>query len=200
MTVTNTKPASPRLKKFFYFLLTGMLCALALYVLCRIALCNERQYDKTHSYCEECSRELEITNLISVNGGNGLVCAQCIDEYTKCVICDEYRHNDTLVDSSHCENCVDYSIVGYTSRETPIVEIDAESIPWTVPADSDCFSEIAFDDSEEILYVRFRDSNAAYRYLGFSLDDWKKFVTQESPGSWYNSHIKGLYECQKIEE
>jgi len=157
---------------------------------------SERQY----SYCEECSRELEESNLISVNGGNGLVCAQCIDEYTKCMICEEYRHNDTMVDASHCENCVDYSIVGYTSQGTPIVDIDSGSIPWTEPTDSDCFSEIAYNEDSEILYVRFRESGSAYRYLDFPESEWDTFISQESLGSWYNKAIKGHYECQKIEE
>ena len=156
--------------------------------------------ERQHNYCEECSRELEITNLISVNDGNGWVCAQCIDEYTKCVTCDEYRHNDTMVDSSHCENCVDYSIMGYTSRGTPIVDIDTDSIPWTVPADSDCFSEIGYDEDTDTLYVRFKDSGAAYRYLDFPEDEWNTFKHNTDPGVWYNDYIKGQYECQKIEE
>jgi len=200
MSTTNDATTPSRLKRALRFVLLGTLCILALYALCRIALCNERQYMATHSYCEECFRELETSNLISVNDGNGWVCAQCIDLYTKCVSCGEYRHNDSMADPSHCENCVDYSIVGYTSQGVPVVKIDADSIPWTETKDSDCFSEIAFDDRGEILYVRFRDSGAAYRYLEFSLSDWKELVTQDSLGSWYNSHIKGHYECQKITE
>lgn len=85
-----------------------ILCTLfALFVINRVCLCCEQEYDATHGYCEECYRELEIVNLISANNGNAWVCAQCIDEYTKCILCNTYYHNDMITDNLYCENCLD---------------------------------------------------------------------------------------------
>lgn len=201
MTTNNETEKRSPIGKVLHAILTVLCVLFALFAINRIALCNERQYNATYGYCDECYRELEIINLIPASNGNALVCAQCIDEYTKCVICDIYYDNDAIVDRLYCENCVDSnSIVGATTQGTPIVSIDLDSIPWESPHESDCFSEIAYDEDSNTLYVRFRESGSAYRYLDFSESAWDEFASQESLGSWYNKAIKGKYECQKIEE
>lgn len=180
-------------------LLSAMLIILVLWGLGRIALYFERQYDETHSYCEECMRELNVSDLVSVNNGNGYVCAQCIYEYSFCDGCDKYWHNDCMANNTYCENCAE-DFVGFTSHNTPIVNIDTENISWQPTPESDCFSEIAFDQNAETLYVRFRSSGSAYMYLDFSKNDWSTFISQDSLGTWYNESIKGQYTCRKIEE
>lgn len=182
-----------------YRLLSVILVVAALWVLGRIVLHFERQYDETHSYCEECMRELNTSDLAPVNNGNGYVCAQCIHEYFRCSGCDGYWHNDYIVNNSYCENCAE-DFVGFTSYDTPIVNIDTENISWQPTPESDCFSEVAFDENTETLYVRFRSSGSAYMYLKFSRNDWETFISQDSLGTWYNESIKGQYACRKIEE
>ena len=63
---------------------------------------------------------------------------------------------------------------------------------------SSCFDEIGYDPDWEILVVRFRDSGSVYTYLDFPLDEWNKFISADSLGSWYNKHIKGKYEDDRI--
>lgn len=92
----------------------------------------------------------------------------------------------------------DSNIVGTTSQGTPIVECDITDLSWEKTPDSSCFSEIAYDINKHILYVRFRDSGAAYRYLDFPKREWNDFREQESLGEWYNKNIKGTYQCEKL--
>ena len=70
--------------------------------------------------------------------------------------------------------------------------VDMKSTP-----DSSCFSEIGYDDWTATLYVRFRDSGSFYSYEEFY--DWDSFRHADSLGSYYNSYIKGQYECHRLE-
>ena len=97
------------------------------------------------------------------------------------------------------------------SAVTPVVTVTPEITPSPTPAvfdvdnvdmqptpGSSCFSEIGYDPDWEILVVRFRDSGSVYIYLDFPIDEWNEFISASSLGSWYNKHIKGVYECEKI--
>lgn len=155
--------------------------------------------EEDYSLCDECDRKVLSDDLIPVEYGKENVCAQCIEIYSRCIVCKSFRHADDMMDETHCYDCVDYIVVDYTSKGTPVVEV-FNSIRWTKTEGSEAFSEISYDKDKEILYVRFRDSGAAYRYLDFPFSSWKDFVTQSSLGNWYNANIKGHYECQKIYE
>ena len=96
--------------------------------------------------------------------------------------------------------CKDSKVIGETTQGTPIVEVVRSEVVWQDTPTSDCFSEIGYDADAEILYVRFRDSGAAYRYLDYPSSEWEKFSVQNEPGKWYNKNIKGQYESQKIGE
>lgn len=53
-----------------------------------------------------------------------------------------------------------------------------------------CFSEIGYNSWEEVVFVRFRDSGASYIYFDVSQDEWDKFTSASSLGSYYNKNIK----------
>ncbi|MCQ2566719.1 MAG: KTSC domain-containing protein [Clostridia bacterium] len=90
-----------------------------------------------------------------------------------------------------------------TSRGTPIVDTGASEFdPYAVEMfdtpESSCFSEVGYDSYYEILVVTFRDSGATYLYLDFPEDEWDCFIDADSLGGYYNSYIKGNYECDKV--
>ena len=112
----------------------------------------------------------------------------------------DYSYYDDY-DDEDVEEEDDYSIIGYTSRGTPIVddiELDL-NIDWKNTYDSDCFRKIGYDDTNEILYVRFRDSGAMYRYLDVPYRVWRELKWADSKGGYYNEDIKGRYYCEKID-
>lgn len=63
---------------------------------------------------------------------------------------------------------------------------------------SSCFSYIGYDEANETLYVVFRESGMEYVYHNFTDGDWYSFYNADSLGKYYNAHIKGNYECEKI--
>lgn len=65
--------------------------------------------------------------------------------------------------------------------------------------DSTCFSEIGYDADQELLLVRFRDSGSLYSYEPISQEEYDSFIGANSLGKYYNSYIKGNYECHRLE-
>jgi hypothetical protein len=84
-----------------------------------------------------------------------------------------------------------------TATPTPRV-FDTDNVPMQSTPDSTCFSEVGYDSDWEVLVVRFRDSGSVYTYSDFPEDEWNEFIAADSLGSWYNTYIKGQYECEKI--
>ena len=89
-----------------------------------------------------------------------------------------------------------------TSAGTPIVDREAsdfsisDAMMRNTP-NSTCFSKIGYNEDKEILVVTFRSSGYTYLYFGVSKSEWTAFRTSDSLGKYYNSHIKGHYECFK---
>lgn len=79
-----------------------------------------------------------------------------------------------------------------------IEENDRKYIVHSTP-DSSVFTQIAYERTEHILVVSFRDSDDAYYYYDVPYDVWKDFKASDSLGSYYNKNIKEKYEYEKIE-
>ncbi len=63
---------------------------------------------------------------------------------------------------------------------------------------STCFCEVGYDSDWEVLVVQFRDSGSVYTYSDFPEREWNEFIAADSLGSWYNTYIKGQYDCERI--
>lgn len=86
-----------------------------------------------------------------------------------------------------------------TSRGTPIIYDDdvPEDISWQNTPQSDCFSRVGYCPGTETLGVTFRESGSTYYYYSVPSSIWKDLSSADSPGSYYNKHIKGKYTCEK---
>ena len=84
-----------------------------------------------------------------------------------------------------------------TPTATPRV-FDADAVAMQSTPDSTCFSEVGYDAEWEVLVVRFRDSGSVYTYSCFPVSEWDEFIAADSLGSWYNTYIKGQYDCERI--
>ena len=73
-----------------------------------------------------------------------------------------------------------------------------DELDLTKTPESTCFSAIGYENKTNTLIVTFRDSGSKYIYLNFPEDEWEIFCVQQSLGGWYNKHIKGQYECERI--
>ncbi len=82
---------------------------------------------------------------------------------------------------------------------TPTPRIfDVGAVNMQPTPESSCFSEIGYDSEWEVLVVRFRDNGSVYTYSDFPEDEWIQFIAADSLGRWYNAHIKGRYDYEKI--
>ncbi len=82
-----------------------------------------------------------------------------------------------------------------TTTEPPVFSVD--DVAMTATPNSSCFSKIGYSGAFETLVVTFRGSGQTYCYTNFTAADWAAFRSADSLGSYYNTHIKGNYPCEK---
>lgn len=99
------------------------------------------------------------------------------EEYSRSSHSDEYEEEDDDV-SYHSDNY---------------------SLNWIDTPDSTCFSSIAYDSWHDVLGVEFRDSGAQYVYYDVEGWVWDELRDAYSMGGYYNSEIKGNYDCERIQ-
>lgn len=89
-----------------------------------------------------------------------------------------------------------------TSRNAQSYEEDSHndnySLNWISTPESTCFSHIAYDSWHNVLGVEFRDSGAQYVYYDVENYVWDELKDSYSMGGYYNSDIKGCYDCERI--
>lgn len=113
-----------------------------------------------------------------------------------------HKESYTAIKSETPKIPVEIVYKGETSKGTPIIDaeqssFDIDDVYMMSTPNSSCFSEIGYDSYNCILVVTFRDSGSTYLYFDFYDDDWYDFKSADSLGSYYNSYIKGYYDCSK---
>lgn len=69
-----------------------------------------------------------------------------------------------------------------------------------IPVSSSNVQAIGYDDSNQVLYVRFIKSNALYFYQGVPIAEFYGLQNAASVGSYLNQNIiKGPYTYQRLE-
>ena len=64
--------------------------------------------------------------------------------------------------------------------------------------ESKMLSAAAYDDSKQILYLRFRNTGLVYRYFGFTAADNQAFLAAESKGRFFRSHIRDHFRYERM--
>ena len=64
--------------------------------------------------------------------------------------------------------------------------------------ESKMLSAAAYDDSKQILYLRFRTTGAVYRYFEFTGADKEAFYSAESKGRYFRFHIRDHFRCERM--
>lgn len=64
--------------------------------------------------------------------------------------------------------------------------------------ESQMFSAAAYDDSKQILYLRFRQTGQVYRYFEFTAADNQVFLSAESKGRFFRSHIRDHFRYERM--
>lgn len=87
----------------------------------------------------------------------------------------------------------------YEEEDDVSYHSDNYSLNWIDTPDSTCFSSIAYDSWHDVLGVEFRDSGAQYVYYDVEGWVWDELRDAYSMGGYYNSEIKGNYDCERIQ-
>ena len=64
--------------------------------------------------------------------------------------------------------------------------------------DSKMLSATAYDGSKQVLYLRFRNTGHVYRYFEFTAVDNQGFLTAESKGRFFRSHIRNHFRYERM--
>ena len=68
---------------------------------------------------------------------------------------------------------------------------------WTT-LDSKMLSAAAYDDSKQILYLRFRHTGEVYRYFAFTAADHQAFLSAESKGRFFRFQIRDHFRYERM--
>jgi len=67
-----------------------------------------------------------------------------------------------------------------------------------VALESKMLSAAAYDDSNQILYLRFRNTGEVYRYFEFTAAENQAFLSAESKGRFFRSHIRDHFHYERM--
>jgi KTSC domain len=68
---------------------------------------------------------------------------------------------------------------------------------WTT-LESKMLSAAAYDDSGQVLYLRFRNTGHVYRYFEFTAADHQAFLGAESKGRHFRSQIRDRFRFERM--
>jgi hypothetical protein len=64
--------------------------------------------------------------------------------------------------------------------------------------ESKMLSAVAYDGSKQLLYLRFRNTGDVYRYFEFPALDNQAFLSAESKGRFFRSHIRDYFRYERM--
>jgi len=68
---------------------------------------------------------------------------------------------------------------------------------WTA-LESKMLSAAAYEDSKQILYLRFRNTGDVYRYFELPAAYYQTFLSAESKGRFFRSHIRDHFRYERM--
>ena len=68
---------------------------------------------------------------------------------------------------------------------------------WTA-LESKMLSAVAYQDSNQVLYLRFRNTGEVYRYFDFPAADYQAFLSAESRGRFFRSRIRDHFRYERM--
>ena len=71
-------------------------------------------------------------------------------------------------------------------------------LQWEDTEGSSCFSAVGYSPIFQTLAVKFRETGSVYYYYDFPPEAAEEFFAADSLGRYYNSTIKGSYDCERI--
>ncbi len=67
-----------------------------------------------------------------------------------------------------------------------------------VALESKMLSAAAYDDSKQMLYLRFRNTGEVYRYFEFTAADNQAFLSADSKGRYFRFQIRDNFRYERM--
>lgn len=67
-----------------------------------------------------------------------------------------------------------------------------------LPLDSEMLKAAAYDEQNQILYLRFRKTGDVYRYFEFPSAEYHALLDAESHGRFFLTKIRDCYEYERL--
>jgi len=67
-----------------------------------------------------------------------------------------------------------------------------------IALESKMLSAAAYEESKQILYLRFRNTGDVYRYFAFPAPDYQAFLGAESRGRYFRSYIRDHFRYERM--
>jgi hypothetical protein len=67
-----------------------------------------------------------------------------------------------------------------------------------LPLESKMFTSVAYDEREQILYLRFRKTGDVYRYFGFPVMEYQSFLDAQSRGRFFLAYIRDRFRFERM--
>lgn len=85
------------------------------------------------------------------------------------------------------------------SLVAPLAPLPPIEQPAMQPVNSSMAKAIGYDRTAQTLQVEF-NNGSIYEYAGVEQETWESLQTADSIGKFYNSQIKGKYQCDRPDE
>ena len=64
--------------------------------------------------------------------------------------------------------------------------------------ESKMLSAVAYDGSKQLLYLRFRNTGAVYRFFEFTAADYQTFLNSESKGRFFRFQVRDQFRYERM--
>ena len=64
--------------------------------------------------------------------------------------------------------------------------------------ESKMLSAVAYDNAQQTLYLRFRNTGEVYRYFEFAVTDYQAFLNAESKGRHFRFRIRDHFRYERM--
>lgn len=132
--------------------------------------------------------KIDLSNLVAVGHADGYL-GLLIDRG------DEMEYVEIPAPVAACQGLQQVSYLA-ASENTPISA--AQELEAMLPVNSSMAKAIGYDNESQTLQVEFHNG-AIYQYSDVESETWESLQAADSTGKFFNSDIKGNYDCDRVD-
>jgi hypothetical protein len=137
--------------------------------------------------------QIELYSYLLSNGQRMALTRQARTDFTK-----EFSEIAVVLNAYLSRNIITNIVRDIEERQKAPAKRKTTRIPWASPDNSSSLVEaVKYDPKTQYLWIRFVAGDV-YGYSDVPEYRYNKFLRSASPGSYYNSYIKGVYRSELV--